>query len=84
MVKFFTLPPDKIPYPYILVNANRPNVRYIWLNKDFIEMVIIDSGVEMFRNPSVKDYPPRWFDRIAELYKRIKKIWLSIKKQYKL
>jgi len=40
-------------------------------NKGFIESVIIDSGVEIFRDPNIKDYPPNHMDYLVELYKRV-------------
>ncbi len=74
MVRFYTLPPLEIPYPYVLINANRPEngLRYIVRHRDIIESVIIDSGVEIFRDPSVKDYPPNHFEHLVSLYKRVR------------
>ena len=76
MPRFYTLPPVVIPYPYILINCNRsePGIQYIFRNMEFIESVIIDSGVEIFRDPSIKDYPHGHFDKLVNLYKRIKKL----------
>jgi len=71
-VKLYTLPP--IPYPYILLNAHNPNIRYIEKNKDHIESVIIDSGIEIFRDPIVKDYPPDHVERLLTLYEYVKKL----------
>ncbi len=71
---FYTLPPIYIPYPFILINANNPNINYIVKNRDFIESVIIDSGVEIFRDPSIKDYPSNHFEKLVRLYKRVKNI----------
>ena len=74
MVRFYTLPPNEIPYPFILINANKPSLHYIIKHRRFIESVIIDSGVEIFRDPSIKDYPPNHFMKLASLYKRVKSI----------
>ena len=80
MPRFYTLPPIELPYPYILINANRPEegLRYIAKHRSIIEAVIIDSGVEIFRDLAVKEYPggPRaWIEKkIIPLYKRAKNI----------
>ena len=79
MVKFFTLPPDRMDYPYILINANHPEngLRYVASHRSSIEAVIIDSGIEIFRNPSIKEYPggaEAWIKRLVDLYDRAKKI----------
>ncbi len=76
MVRFYTLPPVEIPYPYVLINANNPGngLRYIIRNRGFIESVIIDSGVEIFRNPAIKDYPSGHVEKLVNLYKRVKSI----------
>jgi len=68
--KFYTLPP--IPWPYVLINANRPKVEYVRKHRRDIKSVIIDSGVEIFRDPSVKDYPRGWFTRLINLYGIVK------------
>ena len=74
MTRFYTLPPVEIPYPFILINANRPNLYYVIRHRDFIVSVIIDSGVEIFRDPSVKDYPPNHFEKLVSLYRQVKNI----------
>jgi len=79
MVLFFTLPPSTIDYPYILINANKPEtgIRYIVQHRGIIEVVIIDSGIEIFRNPSIKDYPggaETWIRRLVVLRDRVKSI----------
>jgi hypothetical protein len=65
MIKFFTTPPK--PYPYILINAKNPDFSYL----NSASEVIIDSGVEMFRDPSVKDYPEDWERRLVNLTTRL-------------
>jgi len=76
MIRFYTLPPYRIPYPHILINANEPDegVRYIKRHRNAIRAVIIDSGVEIFRDPHVKEYPggPRaWAKRLVRLYSKV-------------
>lgn len=60
-VKFFTTPPR--PWPYLLVNANRPDLRYLKHARE----VIIDSGVEVFR-VGAEDYPKGHLERLVSLY----------------
>jgi len=74
MIKFFTLPPYTISYPFVLINANRPEegLRYIRKHHRVIREVIIDSGVEIFRNPSIKEYPNNIFSKLVALYKKVK------------
>lgn len=65
-VAFFTLPPSNEPYPYILINASnyKRQLGTIRRIKKHIEMVIIDSGVEIFRNPNIKEYPGGPFEAV--------------------
>jgi len=77
MVRFFTTPPR--PYPYILINARNPDFSFLHSALE----VIIDSGIEMFRNPNVKDYPKDWEKRLVNLYYRVKTqtkgmVWLVV------
>jgi len=81
VVLFFTLPPWRIPWPYILVNNQHPEygLRYLlrYGHWKHVRKIIIDSGVEIFRNPNVKEYPggPKThIHRQYLLYLRIKKI----------
>jgi len=79
MVIFYTLPPDTIDYPYILINANNPEhgIRYIMHHRNRIEAIIIDSGIEIFRNPRIKEYPggpEAWIRRLAMFRDRVKSI----------
>lgn len=77
MPLFYTLPPPEIPWPFVLVNANRPGpgLRYLARHSRLVESVIIDSGVEVFRDPGVREYPggPRsWMEgRLLHLYRRV-------------
>ena len=67
-VKFFTTPPR--PYPYVLINAIRPKYAYL----KYAQEVLIDSGVEIFRDPSVKDYPKGHINKIIRVYMKAKAI----------
>ena len=75
---FYTLPPPGIPWPFVLVNANRPGpgLGYLARHAGVVESVIIDSGVEVFRDPGVREYPGgprRWLDeRLVPLYRRVR------------
>jgi len=79
MVIFYTLPPRSIFYPFILINAHRPEQGLNYIT-DFwrdIYGVIIDSGVEVFRDPNVKDYPygsRYWIRRLVGLYHHVKSL----------
>jgi len=79
LVVFYTLPPKEVPYPYILINANNPElgIQYIVRHWRHVKSVIIDSGVEIFRSPDVKDYPGGariWIFRLVQLYRRVTKL----------
>lgn len=63
-VKFFTTPPR--PWPYLLVNANCPDLRYLKHARE----VIIDSGVEVFR-AGAEDYPKGHLERLVSLYLKV-------------
>ncbi len=69
---FYTLPPK--PYPYILINANNPSVGLSCIRKyrKNIKSVIIDCGIEIFRDIKVKDYPKNWVNRLIRLYYYVK------------
>jgi len=68
MVKLFTTPPE--PYPYVLINVRRPSFAYL----KYAEEVLIDSGVEIFRDPLVKDYPKGWERRVVKTYLKARAI----------
>jgi hypothetical protein len=68
MVKLFTTPPK--PYPYILINVLHPQYSFL----KYAEEVIIDSGVEIFRNPAVKDYPKDHIKKLIEVYLKVRRI----------
>jgi hypothetical protein len=67
-IKWFTSRPPR-PHPYILVNVVHPRYEFI----EYAEEVIIDSGVEMFRNPNIKDYPRDHASRLLRVYDRVRK-----------
>jgi len=78
-LRFYTLPPLSVQYPFILVNANHPEegLRYIRRNRKAIKAVLIDSGIEIFRDPKVKEYPEGPRGRILKqvrLYNRVKSL----------
>lgn len=55
-MRFYTTPPNNVNYPYLLVN---PKTKKILKRIDF-EHAIADSGVLIFHDVNVKDYP-RYF-----------------------
>ena len=73
MVRFYTLPPFEIGWPFVLINANNPNggLKYVRMHRP--KGVIIDSGVEIFRDPNVKEYPPNHIYRLIYLFKYVRK-----------
>jgi len=73
-VKFYTTPPNTVQHPYILINANNPNLGYIKKYRRTVESVIIDSGIEIFRNPNIKEYPPKHVYNMVKLYNKVKSI----------
>ena len=81
-MRFYTLPPFQIEYPYVLINGRNPNqgLRYIRRHFKNIRSVIIDSGIEIFRDENVKDYPPNHLCKLVRLYYRVKQfideVWL--------
>ena len=75
--RWFTLPPNSIPWPWILVNAHRPRqgLSYIKKHNDVVELVLIDSGVEMFKvKPWLKNYPDGWIHHLAGLYFQVRNL----------
>ena len=78
MVIFYTLPPWRISYPYILVNNQHPEcgLRYLirYNHRKEVKKIIIDSGIEIFRNPKVKDYPGGGKAQITRQYMLYMKI----------
>ena len=73
-MRFYTLPPIKIFWPHVLINANRPEtgLAYVRTHRRDVEAIIIDSGIEIFRDPNVKDYPPGHLKRLVWLYNRVR------------
>jgi hypothetical protein len=76
---FFTLPPPAYKHPYIQMNASRPKEGIRYLRRYRAKMALLDSGVEIFRDPNVKDYPPGHLRSVVLLYERLKPLaekWL--------
>ena len=73
-VLFYTLPPSNVNWSYVLINANNPVLGYIRRHGHAIKSVIIDSGIEIFRNPATKDYPKGHIYEIIKLYNRVRRI----------
>jgi hypothetical protein len=77
-VKMFTNPP--VPYPYVLINVMHPRFSPL----KYAEEVIIDSGVEIFRNRSVMDYPKDHVNKLLKVYAkakqvvRSKNVWVTV------
>lgn len=79
MVYFLTLPPDRVPYGYVLISARDPHrgIQYLKAHRERVEMVIIDSGVEIFRSPKVTEYPggpDHWVAHIRSVFREVKRI----------
>ena len=74
MIRFYTLPPSDADWPYILINANNPALGYIRKHRKAIKSVIVDSGIEIFRNPEVKDYPKGHIYRIVKLHNYLRRV----------
>jgi hypothetical protein len=68
MLKLFTNPPK--PYPYVLVNVLHPRLTFL----KYAEEVIIDSGIEIFRDPNVKDYPKDHISRLIKVYLKVRSV----------
>jgi hypothetical protein len=64
-VRLFTSPPR--PYPYVLINVRHPDFAFL----RYAEEVIIDSGIEIFRDPNVKDYPKDHLSRLIKVYLKV-------------
>ena len=79
--QFYTLPPVN-NWPYVLINARNPHLSYVRRNWKYIKSVIVDSGVEIFRNPQIKDYPSNWWNRLISIYYRartyVREVWATI------
>lgn len=78
VVKFFTTPPR--PYPYVLINAIRP----VFSAVRYAEEVIIDSGVEIFRDLGVRDYPKDHEVKLLRTYAKVRhvnpraRVWVTV------
>lgn len=73
-MNFYSLPPLSIPYPYIILNVNNPKYGYVRRHKDTIQSIIIDSGIEIFRDSNVREYPFDILNKIIRTYFKVKRI----------
>jgi len=79
-IRFYTLPPSGISYPYLLVNPNN----YKILFKTKFEHAILDCGVEAFKhNPKLPDYPKSFLEHWKWKAKQLteifgEKLWVTI------
>jgi len=74
-VRLYTYPPHRVFWPYIIINGNKPKFHVIRKYRSKIKSVIIDSGVEMFRNPNIKEYPggpEKWVRHLIRLYIKVR------------
>jgi len=79
-MRFYTLPPRHIEWPYLLVNMRI--WKELWRRK--FKHAILDSGVEVFKhNPHLKDYPKSFLFRYAQRAEIVSrrfegKVWVTI------
>jgi len=78
-VRFYTLPPSGINYPYLLVNPRT----YKILFKTRFEHAILDCGVETFRFNDLRDYPPAFLKKWKHMAVQLTeifgdKLWVTI------
>lgn len=78
-LRFYTLPPNDVYYPFLLVN--RKNYRCLFKRK--FEHAILDSGVMDFARKDVADYPKgflnRWINEARQLQKIFNnRVWIVI------
>ena len=79
MIRFYTLPPSGVEWPYLLVNPRN----YKELFRRSFSHAILDSGVLIFVDPEIKDYPC-WFLKEYPFKARIltnvfgDKLWVTI------
>ena len=75
-MKFYTLPPFEVFWENIIINAHRPEIglKYLrrWGRK--VKNVIIDSGVEIFRDRNVTDYPIGHIKHMVIIYHQVRQL----------
>lgn len=71
MRRFYTLPPEEIYYPWLLVN--RKNYRVLF--KRAFEHAIIDSGIMDFAKKEVTDYPQSFLNTWSWKAEQLQLIW---------
>lgn len=70
-MRFYTLPPSGIEWPYLLVNPRN----YKQLYKRKWEKAILDCGVEIFSNPNTFDYSKVFLYRWKHLARQLTQIF---------
>ena len=83
-MRFYTTPPSDIMYPYVLINPHSfdRTLSYIKYWKRFIRGIILDSGIEVFRDERIKDYPlggEGWIKKMVRLYGTLKLLFYGTK-----
>lgn len=79
-MRFYTLPPRTVEWPYLLVNMRI--WKELWRRK--FKHAILDSGVEVFKTrPHLKDYPKSLLFRYAQRAEIVSKrfegrVWVTI------
>jgi len=78
-MRWYSLPPRSLPYPFLLVNMRH------WkeLRKRKFQHAILDSGVEIFKDKQLRDYPKSFLFRYAQKAEIVSKlnpgkVWVTI------
>jgi hypothetical protein len=71
-MRFYTLPPSGVYWNYVFLNAKHPTPGISYLQRQGkVRSIILDCGVSIFKDPSVKDYPANHLDNLVDLYKKL-------------
>lgn len=58
---FYTQPPERVAYPYLLVNMREDMIayarKYLRMHRGKVKAVLLDTGILMFEKKNVRDYP---------------------------
>jgi len=78
-VRFYSLPPRSLYYPFLLINMKYRDE----LRKRRFEHAILDSGVEIFKDKRVQEYPKSFLWRYAQWAEIVShqnkgKVWVTI------
>jgi len=79
---FFSTPPPRVRYPYVLTTMSKPAHEII--NKyHYAELILLDAGVELFfLRKKLRDYPAGYLEHYADkarlLSKTFKNAWVTI------